>query len=117
MTILTIIVTILVALFFLAAAWVKFGGEAHSMRTRDRLGIRPDRYRLIGVAEVAGAVGALAGLAIPRLGIAALAGLVVVALAACAAQIKLRNPPAEARPAAVALLLSVGALVLQAASA
>src|SRR5690242_7576351 len=85
MTVLTIIVTILVAALFLAAAWVKFSGEAHSMRTRDRLGIRPDRYRLIGVAEVAGAVGALAGLALRGLGIAALAGLVVVALAACAA--------------------------------
>jgi hypothetical protein len=116
MTVLTIIVTIAVAAIFLAAAWVKFSGEPHAMRTRDRLGIRPDRYRLIGVVEVAGAVGALAGLVLPGLGIAALAGLVVVALGACAAQVKLRNSPGEARPAAIALVLSAGALALQAAT-
>ncbi len=117
MTALTVLVTVLAALLFLGAAYVKFTGEEHAMQTRDRLGVAPGAYRMIGVLEVAGAVGALVGLAAPALGIAALAGLVLVAIGACAAQVKLHNPLAEARLAIVALLLSVAALVLQVATA
>jgi hypothetical protein len=113
MSVLTAIVTVLAAALFAAAAWVKFVGEEHAMSTRDRLGVQPERYRMIGVCELAGAVGAVAGLGFRPLGIAALAGLVAVALGACAAQVRLRNPLAEARPAILALVLSVGALVLQ----
>ncbi len=117
MTVLTVVVTILAALIFLAAAWVKFTGEGHAMQTRDRLGFRPGPYRLIGVCEVAGAVGALIGLAMQPLGIVALAGLVLVALGACAAQVRLHNRWSEARPAVLALMLSAGALALQTAAA
>jgi DoxX-like family len=117
MNTLTIIVTVLAALLFLAAAWVKFRGEEHSMQTRDRLGISPARYRFIGVLEVAGAVGALVGLGVRPLGVAALAGLVLVAIGACATQIRLHNPASEARPAILALLLAAGGLILQIATA
>lgn len=113
MTALTVVVTVLAALLFLAAAWVKFTEDDHAMQTRDRLGIRPGAYRLIGACEVAGALGALVGLAIRPLGIAALTGLVLVAVGACAAQIRLHNPVAEARPAILALLLASAALTLQ----
>ena len=117
MSVAAAIVTVLTALLFLGAAWVKLTEEEHAMQTRDRLGIAPGSYRLIGVAEVAGAVGALVGLAVPPLGIAALAGLVLVAIGACGAQVKLHNPPSEARKAVLALALSVAALGLQIASA
>ena len=117
MSVLTAVVTVLTALLFLAAARVKFIGEEHAMQTRDRLGISPGRYRFIGVLEVAGAVGALAGLAVRPLGIAALAGLVAIAIGACATQIRLHNPASEARAAVLALLLAAGALVLQIATA
>jgi DoxX-like family len=113
MSVLTVIITVLTALLFLAAARVKFIGEEHAMQTRDRLGISPGRYRFIGVLEVAGAVGALGGLSGSPLGIAALAGLVLVAIGACVAQIRLHNPASEARPAILALLLAAGALILQ----
>ena len=117
MTVLTIIVTVLTALLFFAAAWVKFTGEEHAMQTRDRLGISPGTYRLVGACEVAGALGALIGLAFRPLGIAALVGLVLVAIGACAAQVRLHNPLSEARPAILALVLSVAALALQLATA
>jgi hypothetical protein len=114
MSILTAIVTALAALLFLTAARVKFLEKEHSMQTRDALGIQPHAYRLIGVCEVAGAAGALVGLAIRPLGIAALSGLVVVAIAACVTQVKLRHTAKEAVPAVLALALSVAALALQA---
>lgn len=116
MSALTAVVTALTALLFVAAARVKFIEEEHAMQTRDALGIQPRLYLLIGACEVAGAAGALIGLAVPPLGIAALGGLVMVAIAACATQVKLRHPPAAALPAVLALVLSVAALVLQAST-
>lgn len=113
MTVLTIVVTVLAALIFLAAAVQKFRHAPDVMATRDGLGIAPGPYTLIGVCEVAGAAGAVIGLAYRPLGIAALAGLVLVAIGACAAQVRLRHPRDEALPAILALVLSVSALVLQ----
>lgn len=113
MSVLTIVVTVLAALVFLAAAVLKFRHDPAVLATRDALGIAPGPYTLIGVCEVAGSVGALLGLAVRPLGIAALAGLVLVALGACAAQVRLKHPWDEARKAVLALVLAVAALVLQ----
>jgi hypothetical protein len=117
MTALTILFTILTAFVFVAAARAKFAEDDHVMQTRDRLAIRPASYALIGGLEVAGAVGALIGLAFRPLGIVALTGLVLVALGACAAHVKLHDPPDAARPAVLALMLAAGALALQLATA
>jgi hypothetical protein len=117
MTLLTILVTLLTAAIFLSAAWLKFAEDEHVLRTRDGLGIAPGPYRLIGALEVAGATGAVLGLALRPLGIASLTGLVLVALGACAAQVRLRNPASEALPAVLALVLATGALALQIATA
>lgn len=113
MNALTAVVTLFAALIFLAAAIQKFRHAPDVMATRDGLGIAPGPYTLIGVCEVAGAVGALLGLAYRPLGILALAGLVLVAVGACAAQVRLKHPPGEAVPAILALVLSASALVLQ----
>jgi hypothetical protein len=117
MNALTAVITILTALVFLAAAGVKFAEHPTATNTRDALAIPAERYRLIGVAEVLGSIGALVGLAVRPIGIAALVGLVLVALGACAAQIKLRHPMSEARMAIIALVLAVAALALQVATA
>ena len=117
MTALTIVLTVLTALVFVAAAWVKFAQDEDAMQTRDRLAIRPAAYGLIGGFEVAGAVSALIGLAFRPLGVVALTGLVLVALGACAAHVKLHDPPNAARTAVLALVLAAGALALQIATA
>jgi len=116
MTALTMVLTVLTALVFVAAAWMKFAEGEQAMETRDRLAIQPAPYALIGGVEVAGAVGALIGLAFRPLGIVALTGLVLLALGACAAHVKLHDPPSAARPAVLALVLAGGALALQLAT-
>lgn len=60
MTAPTMVLTVLTALVFVAAAWVKFAEAEHAMETRDRLALQPAPYALIGGFEVAGAGGALA---------------------------------------------------------
>jgi hypothetical protein len=109
----TVVVTVLTALLFFAAAAVKLTGQEHSLATRDSLGIDPARWRLIGVLEIAGATGALVGLAFRPLGIAATAGLVLTSLGALAAQVRMGNVRSEGTPAVLALVLSTAALVLQ----
>jgi uncharacterized membrane protein YphA (DoxX/SURF4 family) len=117
MTFLTILTTTLTAIVFLAAARVKFVEQEHAMETRDSLAIQPTAYTVLGICEVGGAVGALIGLAARPLGIVSLTGLVLVALGACVAQIKLHHTAAQARPAVIALVLSSAALALQIATA
>ena len=117
MTFLTLLTTTLTAFVFLAAARVKFAEQEHAMETRDRLAIQPTAYTVIGICEVLGAVGALIGLAARPLGIVSLTGLVLVAVGACVAQVKLHHTAAQARPAVIALVLASAALVLQIATA
>lgn len=114
MTAATIVLTVLTTLVFLTAAAMKLTGNPRSMDTRDRLGIEPGRWRQIAVLEIAGVVGALAGLAWRPLGIAATTGLVLLSLGALWSHVaRLRDPLAEAAPAVLALVLSAGTLALQ----
>jgi hypothetical protein len=72
---------------------------------------------MIGALEVAGAGGAVLGLAVRPLGLAATGGLVLVGVGAIATHLRAGDPPSEAAPAGVALLLASAALALQAATA
>lgn len=112
-TTVTAIITILTAALFLAAGGMKLAGLPMSLESRDHFGIDPGRWRLIGLLEVAGAVGALIGLALRPLGIAALIGLVMTSIGAIATHRRAADPPSDTAPAAVALILSTAALVLQ----
>jgi len=117
MDIATAIVTGLLAAFFLFAAWMKLAGVPQSLEIRDRLGIEPAQWRLIGLLEIAGAVGVAVGLAVRELGVAAGAGLVLVSLGAIASHVRAQDPPSEAGPAVFALVLAAAALALQLATA
>jgi hypothetical protein len=117
MIVLTAVTTVLAAAVFLIAAGMKFTGEAHSLRARDGLGVAPSSWLAIGALEVAGAIGALIGLAHRPLGVAALTGLVLVSLGALAANRRLSSSAEEFRPAVIALALAAAALVLQIATA
>ena len=113
----TIVVTGLLATLFLSAAGMKLAGVPQSLEIRDHLGVAPAQWRLIGVLELAGAVGAAVGLAVRGLGVAATGGLVLVSLGAIATHIRAGDPPEAAGPAGLALVLAAGALALQLATA
>jgi uncharacterized membrane protein YphA (DoxX/SURF4 family) len=117
MNIAAAVVTGLLAAFFLFAASMKLAGVPQSLEIRDRLGVAPAQWRLIGVLEVAGAVGVAVGLAVRELGVAAGAGLVLVSLGAIASHVRVKDPPSEAGAAGFALLLAAAALALRLATA
>ncbi len=110
----TIVITVFSAVVFLVAAAMKLTAQPRSIDTRDRLGVTPDRWRLIAALEIAGAIGVLVGLAFRPLGVAAACGLVALSVGALGAHlVRLRDPFGEAAAALVALVLSVATLALQ----
>jgi uncharacterized membrane protein YphA (DoxX/SURF4 family) len=113
----TAIATSLLAVLFLSAGAPKLAGAAQSLEMRDHLGVPARFWRLIGVLEIAGAAGALLGLAVRALGVAATGGLVLLSLGAIATHIRAGDAPAKAAPAGLALALAAAALALQVATA
>jgi len=71
MSIATVVVTICLAAMFLFAGSIKLLGVQQSLAIRDHLGISPTQWRGIGLLELAGVAGALAGLAWRPIGLAA----------------------------------------------
>jgi hypothetical protein len=87
----TQIVAVLLAVVFGVAGIAKIGG-APVMRTAARhLGFTVGQYRVIGALELAGAIGLLAGLVVPVLGIAAAIGLGLLLLGAGTAHLLHRD--------------------------
>jgi DoxX-like family len=117
MTPITAVVTAFLAAMFMATGAAKLAGLPRLVATRDRLGVTARSWLSIGALEIAGAAGALLGLAVRPLGLAATGGLVLVAAGAIAAHVRAGDEPLEAAPAGVALTLASAALALQAVTA
>lgn len=85
-----------------------------AMRTAaHHLGLSVDQYRLIGVLEVAGALGVLAGLLVAPLGLAAAVGLGLLMVGAVAAHALHRDGPSRlAIPVVVAVVVVLYAISL-----
>ncbi|MEV4893569.1 DoxX family protein [Nonomuraea sp. NPDC055795] len=70
-----VVVVVVAAAFNFAAAAVDFARVKWVLANMDKYGVPRSWITWLGVAKVAGAVGLLAGLAVPAIGIAAAAGL------------------------------------------
>lgn len=84
-----------------------------SMRQRAaRLGFTAAAYRLIGVAELAGAVGLLVELAAPVIGILAAVGLLLLLAGALTTHVRHRDSVHEAGPAVLFSLVDAAYLAV-----
>lgn len=119
MTIAMLVVSILLALAFIAAGVAKIRRQEPVTGTLARLGVSPGLQRTIGILEVLGGLGVaagsgaiLAGLSIAPLGLAALVGLALLMLGALAYHLKARDSLRESSGSLVllALVALVGAL-------
>ena len=86
------ILTVVLVLVFVASGGMKVLGLPYSERNRDRFGISPSLWRAVGVLELAGAVGLLAGIAVAALGVAAGVGLAVLMVGATATRLRVHDP-------------------------
>lgn len=100
-------VSILLALICLLPAAAKLSGQPRMRQSAQHFGIAWERYRLIGVAELAAAVGVLAGLRVRPLGVAAAVGMVLLLIGALVTHSRAGDVAKEQAPAGVALLVSI----------
>jgi len=85
---LTVVLTVLLAVAMGASAARKARGAGDSRRLRDRLGVAPGLWLVIGALELAAVLGLLAGLAVAPLGVAAGTGVALLMAGAVAAHLR-----------------------------
>jgi hypothetical protein len=109
-----VIVTASLAALFAFSSLIKLVGVRQSLAIRDHLGVKPMQWRLIGLLELAGVVGVLAGLAWAPIGVAAAVGLALLVLGAIIFHVRAGDGAADTAPAVIGLGLAVATAILQA---
>lgn len=96
----------LCALFMAAAGISKVTGQPAMRASADHFSIPWERYRLIGVAEIAGALGIILGVWVRGVGLAAGLGAVALLAGAVMFHVRFRDGMKRSAPALVALAVS-----------
>lgn len=112
MFVVTAIVSGLLAAALAMSARFKLAKDPKVIDGMAKVGVAPDKVWLLAVAELAGAVGLVAGLFWWPIGIAAAIGVVLYFVGAVSAHLRVHDRRFES--AAVMLLVGVAALVLRA---
>ena len=110
--VLTTVLAIVLAVAVLGAGIAKLAGVPAMRQVAAHLGFSWPAYRRIGVLEVAGALGVLAGLVVPLLGALAAACLAVLLVLAAATHVRAGDRLPDAAPAAVLAVLAAVVTVL-----
>lgn len=105
-------VSLLLAAVCLLPAAGKILGHPKMRQSAARFGISWPRYRLIGVAELAAAVGVLLGLWWHPLGLAAAAGMALLLLGAVISHRRAADSGKEMAPALLALAITLAYLAI-----
>ena len=101
-----IAVSVLLIAVCLIPATAKLAGHPKMRHAAHHFGIAWRRYRLIGVAELAAAIGVLAGLVWRFAGLLAAAGMILLLTGALIAHRRADDNIREALPALLALVVS-----------
>lgn len=96
-----IIISIVVAVLFLSTGLPKVLGQAKVLDQGAHLGFAAPAYRRLGIVELLGAAGLLAGLAWSPIGIAAAVGFVVMMVGAVVVHLRAKDPVPMVVPAVV----------------
>ena len=99
-------VSLLLIVVSLVPAAAKLAGHPKMRQSAAHFGIAWYRYRLVGVAELAAAVGVLIGLLWRPAGLLAAAGMILLLIGALITHRRARDSVREAFPALVALAIS-----------
>jgi len=107
-----IALSLLLAGACLVPAIGKLRSHPRMLASASHFAIPWERYRLIGVAELAAAVGVLAGLSWSPLGVAAASGMAVLLVSALIVHRRAQDGLHEAAPALIGLLISLAYLAI-----
>ena len=104
--------SLLLALACTGPAAAKLAGAPAVRESAAHFGIPWNRYRLISVPELAAAIGVLAGLRHPALGVAAACGMAILLIAALIAHRRAGDGIATTAPALAAFAVTAGYLAV-----
>jgi uncharacterized membrane protein YphA (DoxX/SURF4 family) len=104
--------SLLLAAICLVPAAGKLTGQPKMRQSARHFGIPWPRYRLIGVAELAAAVGVLAGLWWHPLGLAAAAGMALLLIGAVITHRRAADGGKEMAPVLLALAITIAYLAI-----
>jgi hypothetical protein len=105
-------ISLLLALACLGPAGSKLAGAPAVRESAAHFGIPWNRYRLISVPELAAAIGVLAGLRHPALGVAAACGMAILLLAALITHRRAMDSIATMAPALAAFVITAAYLAV-----
>lgn len=111
MFIVTVVVSVLLALAAIGSAAAKLTKNPKVVENLTKVNVPMSWLPPLAVAEIAGGVGLLVGLAVPAIGIAAAIGLFLYFVGAVVTHVKAHDK--ELAPPAVLALIAVAALVLR----
>lgn len=106
-----IVLSVLLAIVLLGSAGAKLAKAAPILESMSTVGVPQKALPLLAAAEIAGAVGLIAGFAWWPIGVAAAIGVVLYFVGAVISHLRVRDF-ANVAPAGVLGLLAVGELVL-----
>ena len=112
MHIATIVLSVLLALELAATGAMKVIGTGTARANAEHLGVSLGLNRLIGIAELAAAVGLLAGLAVKPLAIVTAAAVVALMVGAIGYHLKARDKISAVLPAVFTGLVAIAVLAL-----
>lgn len=104
--------SVLLAALFAVTGIMKVLDSATARSNAEHLGISPRLSHLIGLAEIAAAVGLLAGIAVKPLTVVTAAAVCLLMVGALGSHFKARDKAAAALPAAITGLAAVALLPL-----
>ncbi|MGO8956907.1 MAG: DoxX family protein [Streptosporangiaceae bacterium] len=107
-----IAISLLLLLARIVPASAKLAGAPAIQESAAHFGISWNRYRLISVPELAAAAGALAGLWVRPLGVAAAFGMGVLLIAALVAHRRARDDLKTMAPAVAAAVITAAYLII-----
>jgi hypothetical protein len=108
----SLIIAIALACAFTGLGSAKIAKTSSMVARADHVGFSAQSYQLIGVAELAAAVGVLAGLAYRPIGYAAGLGLLALLCGALATHLRRGHGRADVAPAAAFAALAVAYVVV-----
>ena len=109
-----IIASAVLALLLTFSAWAKLTRNEQVVTVMTGIGVPLRWFPYLATCEIAGAVGLLAGIAVPALGIAAAIGVILYFIGAL--YFHLRAHDKAIAPPSVILIIAVAALVLRIAA-
>ena len=115
MTFVEDVLPVIVGVLFVITGGVKVLGVRQSLEIRDHFNMSPTLWRVVGVLETSGGVGALVGTQVAVLGLLGAIGLTALMVGAIASRIRVRDPLYAIASDAVVLAATVVTAVLFAA--